>query len=323
MRILVTGGAGFLGSHICERLLNDGHSVACLDNLSTGSTGSVAHLLDSDRFSLIRQDVMTPQSIEVDQIYHFACPASPRSYQQQPITTAKTSILGTLNMLELAMHGKARFLLASTSEIYGDPQVSPQHEDYWGHVNPIGLRSCYNEGKRAAESLVFDHIRHHGMEAKIVRIFNTYGPRMLPDDGRVVSNFIVQALTGQDLTIYGSGAQTRSFCFVDDTVEAVVRMMTTPGEVTGPINVGNPSELSVKELAEMVIDLTGTRSRLVFMPMPSDDPKKRQPDITRARAALDWQPTVPLRAGLLRTIAFFETVLNGGSRLTAAAMTGN
>lgn len=307
-RILVTGGAGFLGSHLCERLLADGHEVLCLDNLSTGSADNIQPFRANARFTFIRHDILKPIALEADEIYHFACPASPKSYQSDPIGTTKTSVLGTLNMLELAVGQRAKLLFASTSEVYGDPLVSPQREDYWGHVNPIGPRACYDEGKRCAETLVSDHIRQHRLEAKIIRLFNTYGPRMLPDDGRVVSNFIVQALAGRDITLYGDGSQTRSFCFVTDTVEAIVRMMATPGDVTGPVNIGNPEETTIRALADLVIDLTGARSGLAFLPLPEDDPRRRQPDIAKARALLGWQPGVPLREGLAQTIAFFAKV---------------
>ncbi|MGE0005293.1 MAG: UDP-glucuronic acid decarboxylase family protein [Parvibaculaceae bacterium] len=307
-RILVTGGAGFLGSHLCDRLLREGHSVVCADNLSTGSAGNIAHLRADKDFTFIHRDILQPFVADVEEIYHFACPASPKAYQRNPIDTTRTSVLGTLNMLDLALRRGAKFLLASTSEVYGDPLINPQHEDYWGNVNPIGPRSCYDEGKRCAETLVFDHIRQHGLDAKIIRVFNTYGPRMLPHDGRVVSNFIVQALTGQDITIFGDGRQTRSFCFIDDTIEATLRMMAAPSAIRGPINIGNPAECTIKALAELVVGLTKTKSGLVFLPAVEDDPRRRQPDIGKARRDLAWQPTVPLHAGLARTIAFFEAL---------------
>ncbi len=313
-RILVTGGAGFLGSHLCERLLADGHDVLCVDNFFSSTRHNVAHLMDNKHFELMRHDVTFPLYVEVDEIYNLACPASPVHYQFDPVQTTKTSVIGAINMLGLAKRLKIKFLQASTSEVYGDPKVHPQPEDYWGHVNPIGIRSCYDEGKRCAETLVFDYVRQHGLAAKVVRIFNTYGPRMHPNDGRVVSNFIVQALKGEDITLYGDGAQTRSFCYVDDLVDGLVRLMATPPEVTGPINIGNPGEFTIRELAEMVVSLTGSRSKLVFHPLPSDDPKQRKPDITRAQSALGWRPRVGLRDGLTRTIAYFETQLREESR---------
>ena len=318
-RILVTGGAGFIGSHLCDRLLRGDHSVVCVDNLSTGTDRNVAHLNANKNFTFIHQDILHPFVIDVDEIYHFACPASPNAYQLNPINTTRTIVLGTLNMLELALRQGAKLLLASTSEVYGDPLVSPQHEGYWGNVNPIGPRSCYDEGKRCAESLVFDHIRQHGIDAKIVRLFNTYGPRMLPDDGRVVSNFIMQALTGQDLTIFGDGQQTRSFCFIDDAIEAIVRMMATSRDISGPINIGNPAECTIEELAELVIGLTKTRSRLAFLAAVEDDPRRRQPDIGKAQEHLAWQPSVSLRAGLMQTIGFFETVVHASRPALDAA----
>ena len=308
-RVLVTGGSGFIGSFLCERLLDEGNEVLCVDNFFTGRRSNVAHLLQNPGFELLRHDVTMPLYVEVDQIYNLACPASPRHYQTDPVQTTKVNVHGAINLLGLAKRLKARILQASTSEVYGDPAVHPQTEDYWGHVNPIGPRSCYDEGKRCAETLFFDYRRQHGLEIKVARIFNTYGPRMLPDDGRVVSNFIVQALKGEPLTIYGDGSQTRSFCFVDDLVDALIRLMATPGEVTGPINLGNPAECSMLELAETVIDLVGSPSRLVMKPLPQDDPRQRCPDIGLARRTLDWAPTVSLRAGLERTISYFAQTL--------------
>jgi UDP-glucuronate decarboxylase len=308
-KILVTGGAGFLGSHLCERLLADGHDVLCVDNYFTGSKLNVAHLMDDPRFELMRHDVTFPLYVEVEQIYNLACPASPIHYQHDPVQTTKTSVHGAINMLGLAKRLKAKILQASTSEVYGDPEVHPQTEDYWGHVNPIGFRSCYDEGKRCAETLFFDYRRQHDLGIKVMRIFNTYGPRMLPDDGRVVSNFIVQALRGEPITIYGDGRQTRSFCYVDDLVDAMVRLMDTPHEVTGPVNVGNPDEFTMLDLAHAVIELTGTRSELVFEQLPVDDPRHRQPDISLARTELGWAPTVPLAKGLALTIDYFRETL--------------
>ncbi|OYU69851.1 MAG: NAD-dependent dehydratase [Alphaproteobacteria bacterium PA2] len=310
-RILVTGGGGFLGSHLCDRLLAAGHEVLCVDNFFTGSRRNIAHLLGHRSFELMRHDVTFPLYVEVDEIYNLACPASPIHYQHDPVATTKTSVIGAINMLGLAKRLKIKMLQASTSEVYGDPTVHPQVEEYWGNVNPIGLRSCYDEGKRCAETLVFDYVRQHKLDGKVVRIFNTYGPRMRPDDGRVVSNFIVQALAGQDITIYGEGQQTRSFCYVDDLVEALIRMMATGPEVPGPINIGNPSEFTIRQLAELVIDLTGAKSKLTFQPLPSDDPTQRQPDITKAQDILGWRPTIELREGLAKTIAYFEESLRG------------
>jgi UDP-glucuronate decarboxylase len=307
--VLVTGGAGFLGSHLCERLLKDGREVLCVDNFFTGTRRNVEHLLGHRRFELLRHDVTFPLYVETDQIYNLACPASPIHYQFDPVQTTKTSVHGAINMLGLAKRLRARILQASTSEVYGDPEVHPQTEDYWGRVNPIGIRSCYDEGKRCAETLFFDYWRQHKLEIKVVRIFNTYGPRMHPNDGRVVSNFIVQALKGQDLTIYGTGEQTRSFCYVDDLIDALVRMMATDPEFTGPVNVGNPVEFTMLELAERVLKLVGGRSKLVFKPLPQDDPKQRQPDITLAKAKLGWQPKVALEDGLKETIAYFRQLL--------------
>jgi len=304
-RILVTGGAGFVGSHLCERLLERGDEVICADNFYTGSRHNVYHLLDNPRFELLRHDVTFPLYVEVDEIYNLACPASPVHYQFDPVQTTKTSVLGAVNMLGLAKRTKAKVLQASTSEVYGDPHVHPQREDYWGNVNPIGLRSCYDEGKRCAETLFFDYHRQHKIQVKVARIFNTYGPRMHPNDGRVVSNFICQALAGRDITIYGEGSQTRSFCYVSDLVDGLIRLMDSGPDVTGPINLGNPGEFTMIELAEAVRELTGSKSQLVRMPLPADDPKQRQPDIARAQSQLGWQPTVPLREGLQKTIDYF------------------
>jgi UDP-glucuronate decarboxylase len=308
-RVLVTGGAGFIGSHLCERLLRDGHEVLCVDNLYTGARKNIHHLLPHPFFEFSRHDVCFPLYVEVDQIYNLACPASPIHYQFDPVQTTKTSVHGAINMLGLAKRVKARILQASTSEIYGDPSVHPQAEDYWGHVNPTGPRSCYDEGKRCAETLFFDYRRQHNLPVKVARIFNTYGPRMHPDDGRVVSNFIVQALRGRDITVYGDGGHTRSFCYVDDLVEGLIRLMRTPDDITGPVNLGNPGEFTIRELAETIIDLTGTSSRIVHAPLPIDDPKRRRPDISRADELLQWKPTISLRDGLRRTIAYFERLL--------------
>lgn len=312
-RVLVTGGAGFIGSHICERLIAKGYEVLCLDNFFTGARSNVAHLLDSKTFELMRHDVTFPLFVEVDQIYNLACPASPIHYQFDPVQTTKTSVHGAINMLGLAKRTKARILQASTSEVYGDPSVHPQEESYWGNVNPIGPRSCYDEGKRCAETLFFDYHRQHDLDIKVARIFNTYGPRMHPNDGRVVSNFIVQALKGEDITLYGDGQQTRSFCYVDDLVEGLIRLMESPDGVTGPINLGNPGEFTIRELAEHVIDLTGSSSNLTHKPLPQDDPKQRQPDITRAKNQLDWAPDIALRDGLQKTIAYFDGLLKQAS----------
>jgi UDP-glucuronate decarboxylase len=308
-RILVTGGAGFLGSHLCERLLNEGHDVLSVDNYFSGSKKNIAHLLSNPHFEAIRQDITFPLYVETDQIYNLACPASPVHYQRDPVQTTKTCVHGSINMLGLAKRVNARILQASTSEVYGDPEVHPQHEEYWGRVNPVGIRSCYDEGKRCAETLFFDYYRQCNLEIKVVRIFNTYGPNMHPEDGRVVSNFIVQALRGEDITIYGDGQQTRSFCYVDDLIEGFVRMMNSPVELVGPINLGNPSEFTVRELAEKVVQLTGSKSKLIFMPLPSDDPKQRQPDISLAHEKLGWQPKVSLEDGLKETIAYFKKTL--------------
>ena len=308
-RILVTGGAGFLGSHLCDRLIGDGHEVLCADNFFTGDKRNITHLLTHERFELLRHDVTFPLFVEVDEIYNLACPASPIHYQHDPVQTTKTSVHGAINMLGLAKRLKAKILQASTSEVYGDPNVHPQTEDYWGHVNPIGPRSCYDEGKRCAETLFFDYHRQVGLRIKVPRIFNTYGPRMHIADGRVVSNFIVQALRGEPITLYGDGQQTRSFCYVDDMIDGLVRMMDSGDDVTGPINLGNPSEFSMAELAEQVLGGTGSKSVITFAPLPEDDPRQRQPDISRARDVLGWQPAVPLEDGLERTIAFFKTVV--------------
>ena len=305
-RILVTGGAGFLGSHLCERLLAQGHDVLCVDNFFTGTKSNVAHLMTQPRFELLRHDVTFPLYVEVDHIYNLACPASPIHYQFDPVQTTKTSVHGAINMLGLAKRVKAKILQASTSEVYGDPEIHPQKESYWGRVNPIGLRSCYDEGKRCAETLFFDYWRQHHVLIKVVRIFNTYGPRMHPDDGRVVSNFIIQALKGQEITVYGDGTQTRSFCFVDDLVEAMLRTMDTPDEFAGPINIGNPTEFTMLELAELVLKMTRAKSKLVFKPLPSDDPRQRQPDISLAQELLGWSPTTELEQGLERTIRYFR-----------------
>jgi len=305
-KVLVTGGAGFLGSHLCERLLDAGNDVLCVDNFYTGSKQNIAHLMANPCFEVMRHDVTYPLYVEVDEIYNLACPASPVHYQFDPVQTTKTSVLGALNMLGLARRLKARILQASTSEVYGDPEVHPQLESYWGKVNPIGIRSCYDEGKRCAETLFFDYWRQHQLDIKVVRIFNTYGPRMDPNDGRVVSNFIVQALKGQDITIYGDGTQTRSFCYVDDLVEVIIRMMASPSEFTGPVNIGNPGEFTMLELAEKVIALTGSKSRLVFQPLPSDDPRQRQPDISLAKKHLGWEPKINLENGLKETIRYFQ-----------------
>jgi UDP-glucuronate decarboxylase len=308
-RVLVTGGAGFLGSHLCDRLIERGHEVICVDNFFTGTKRNIEHLLQHPRFELIRHDVTFPLYVEVDQIYNLACPASPVHYQHDPVQTTKTSVHGAINMLGLAKRLGARILQASTSEVYGDPSVHPQREDYWGNVNPIGPRSCYDEGKRCAETLFFDYHRQHRLEIKVARIFNTYGPRMHPNDGRVVSNFIVQALQGQDITLYGEGLQTRSFCYCDDLVEGLIRLMDSRPEFPGPVNIGNPNEFTIRQLAELVIELVGARSKLVHRPLPQDDPMQRQPDIAVARRELQWQPTIELREGLARTIAYFDGLL--------------
>jgi len=309
-RILVTGGAGFLGSHLCERLLNDDAHVICVDNFFTGAHANIAHLKGNSRFELIRHDITFPLYVEVDEIYNLACPASPIHYQRDPVQTTKTSVIGAVNMLGLAKRTKSRIFQASTSEVYGDPIVHPQTEDYWGNVNPIGYRSCYDEGKRCAEALFFDYWRQHSIEIKVARIFNTYGPRMHPNDGRVVSSFIVQALTGRDITVYGDGEQTRSFCFVDDLIEGFLRLMKSDSTVTGPVNLGNPVEFTIARLAEQVIELTGSKSRIIRMPLPQDDPKQRRPDISKAQSLLDWTPDVGVEAGLKRTIDYFERLLS-------------
>ncbi|MFN4025446.1 MAG: UDP-glucuronic acid decarboxylase family protein [Hyphomonas sp.] len=310
-RVLITGGAGFIGSFLCERLLESGAQVLCADNFFTGTRSNVEHLLGHPRFELMRHDVCFPLYVEVDEIYNMACPASPIHYQFDPVQTTKTSVHGAINMLGLAKRVKAKILQASTSEVYGDPSMHPQPEEYWGNVNPIGPRSCYDEGKRCAETLFFDYRRQHNLRIKVARIFNTYGPRMHPNDGRVVSNFIVQALKGEDITLYGDGSQTRSFCYVDDLVAGLTGLMETGDEVTGPINIGNPGEFSIRELAEQVIDLTGSKSQLVFRPLPQDDPKQRRPDITKAQQILGWEPKVQLRDGLTKTIAYFDGLLAG------------
>ncbi len=314
-RILVTGGSGFLGSHLCDRLVARGDDVVCADNLFTGRKRNIAHLLAQPNFEFMRHDVTFPLYVEVDQIYNLACPASPIHYQHDPVQTTKTSVHGAINMLGLAKRLKARIFQASTSEVYGDPSVHPQPEEYWGNVNPIGPRSCYDEGKRCAETLFFDYWRQHKLDIRVARIFNTYGPRMHPNDGRVVSNFIVQALKGEDITIYGDGAQTRSFCYVDDLVDAFIAYMDKDGDLPGPINMGNPAEFTMLQLAEQVIDLTGSKSKLAHRPLPSDDPKQRQPDIGKAKELLGWQPKVPLRDGLVKTIAYFDGLLKEGDPL--------
>lgn len=308
-RVMVTGGAGFLGSHLCDRLVNDGHDVLCVDNFFTGTKDNIAHLLKVPNFELMRHDVTFPLYVEVDEIYNLACPASPVHYQFDPVQTTKTSVHGAINMLGLAKRVKARIFQASTSEVYGDPEINPQTEDYWGHVNPIGPRSCYDEGKRCAETLFFDYYRQHNLQIKVARIFNTYGPRMHPMDGRVVSNFIVQALRNKPITIYGDGSQTRSFCYVDDLIGGIVRLMQTPTDFTGPVNLGNTKEFTIKELAELVIELTGSKSKLDYRPLPTDDPKQRQPDTTLAKKSLDWSPTVQLKDGLEETIRYFEALM--------------
>ena len=309
-RILVTGGAGFLGSHLCDRLIEAGHDVLCVDNFFTGSKENVSHLMSHPRFELMRHDVTFPLYVEVDEIYNLACPASPVHYQHDPVQTTKTSVHGAINMLGLAKRVRAKILQASTSEVYGDPEVHPQPEGYWGKVNPVGIRSCYDEGKRCAETLFFDYWRQHQLQIKVVRIFNTYGPRMHPNDGRVVSNFIVQALKGEDITIYGNGQQTRSFCYVDDLIEAMIRTMNTGDDFTGPVNIGNPGEFTMLGLAEAVIRLTKSKSKLVFLPLPQDDPKQRRPDISLAKEALGWSPKVDLEAGLEKTIEYLRGTLS-------------
>jgi UDP-glucuronate decarboxylase len=308
-RVLVTGGAGFIGSHLCERLLGRGDEVLCVDNFFTATRPNVSGLMLNSRFELVRHDVCFPLYVEVDKIYNLACPASPIHYQFDPVQTTKTSVHGAINMLGLAKRVKAKILQASTSEIYGDPTVHPQTEDYWGHVNPIGPRSCYDEGKRCAETLFFDYHRQHKLRIKVARIFNTYGPRMHPNDGRVVSNFIVQALRNNDITVYGDGMQTRSFCYVDDLVEGLIRLMETGDGVVGPVNLGNPEEFTIRQLAEIVVDVTGSASKIVHRPLPTDDPKQRQPEISKAQELLGWRPTVPLRVGLTKTAAYFDGLL--------------
>lgn len=308
-KILVTGGAGFLGSHLCERLLNEGHDVLCVDNFYTGTKRNVAHLMDNPMFEVMRHDICFPLYVEVDEIFNLACPASPIHYQYDPVQTTKVSVHGAINMLGLAKRVKAKIFQASTSEVYGDPKVHPQQEDYWGHVNPIGPRSCYDEGKRCAETLFFDYRRQHALSIKVARIFNTYGPKMHPNDGRVVSNFIVQALRGENITLYGDGLQTRSFCYCDDLIEGFVQLMATPDDITGPMNLGNPGEFTIKQLAEIIIDMVGSKSQLIFKPLPSDDPKQRQPDISFAKKELGWEPKISLRDGLVKTIEYFDEYL--------------
>jgi UDP-glucuronate decarboxylase len=310
-RILVTGGAGFLGSHLCQRLIDEGNEVLCLDNFFTGRRANVAHLLDNARFELMRHDVTFPLYVEVDEIYNLACPASPVHYQFDPVQTTKTSVHGAINMLGLAKRTRAKIFQASTSEVYGDPSIHPQPESYWGNVNPIGPRSCYDEGKRCAETLFFDYFRQHKTRIKVARIFNTYGPKMHPNDGRVVSNFIVQALRGDPITIYGDGQQTRSFCYASDLIEGFIRLMGSDDALTGPVNLGNPGEFTMKELAELVIDLTGSKSKLEYRPLPADDPRQRKPDISQAKEKLGWEPKVPLKEGLVKTIAYFDQLLKG------------
>ena len=310
-RVLITGGAGFLGSHLCEKLVAEGCEVLCVDNYFTGTKDNIAHLLADPHFEAMRHDVTFALYVEVDQIYNLACPASPIHYQFDPVQTTKTSVHGAINMLGLAKRVKAKILQASTSEVYGDPEVHPQPEGYWGRVNPIGIRSCYDEGKRCAETLFFDYHRQHALNIRVARIFNTYGPRMHPNDGRVVSNFVIQALRGEAITVYGKGSQTRSFCYVDDLVDGLARLMNAPDDVTGPINLGNPDEFTILELAELVIEMTGSKSEIEFRPLPQDDPRQRQPDIAEARKTLEWQPKTPLKEGLGRTIAYFDDFLRG------------
>jgi UDP-glucuronate decarboxylase len=315
-KVLVTGGAGFLGSHLCERLLSEGCEVLCVDNYFTGTKRNIQHLLDNPRLEVLRHDITFPLYVEIDEIYNLACPASPIHYQFDPVQTTKTSVHGAINMLGLAKRVRAKIFQASTSEVYGDPQVHPQHESYWGNVNPLGLRSCYDEGKRCAETLFFDYYRQHNLRIKVGRIFNTYGPRMHPHDGRVVSNFILQALRGEPITLYGDGSQTRSFCYVDDLIEVFRRFMEADDAFIGPVNMGNPTEFTIAELAEKVLGLTGSRSAIVHKPLPADDPRQRQPNIDLAREKLGWQPTVPLEEGLKRTIAYFEQLLSSGVQST-------
>jgi UDP-glucuronate decarboxylase len=314
-RILVTGGSGFLGSFLCEHLLRDGNDVVCVDNFFTGTKKNIVHLLDNRNFEVIRHDITFPLYVEIDELYNLACPASPIHYQRDPVQTTKTSVHGAINMLGLAKRVKAKILQASTSEVYGDPEIHPQVETYWGRVNSIGPRSCYDEGKRCAETLFFDYWRQHALRIKVARIFNTYGPRMRSDDGRVVSNFIMQALQNDDITIYGDGLQTRSFCYVDDLIDGLVRLMGTSEDVTGPINLGNPAECTMLELAQLIIDLTGSRSAICFRPLPIDDPRQRQPDITKAKTALNWEPRTPLREGLAKTITYFNELLSSDGGL--------
>jgi UDP-glucuronate decarboxylase len=309
MRILVTGGAGFLGSHLCDKLVAQGHHVLCADNFFTGSPANIAHLRDHAAFRLMEHDITAPLEVEVDRIYNLACPASPVHYQHDPVKTMKTNVLGTINMLDLALRNNARILQASTSEVYGDPEMHPQAETYWGRVNPVGVRSCYDEGKRAAETLFFDYARQHNLEIKVARIFNTYGPRMHPNDGRVVSNLIVQALTGAPISIYGTGAQTRSFCYVDDLIDGIMALMDSPADCTGPINLGNPHEMSILDIAKLIMQLCNSRSELVFKPLPSDDPQRRKPDISLAKAKLAWQPSTGIVEGIKSTIRYFEASL--------------
>ena len=311
-RILVTGGAGFIGSHLCERLLENGNEVICVDNFFTGTKDNIVHLMDNPYFEIIRHDICFPLYVEVDEIYNLACPASPIHYQKDPVQTTKVSVLGSINMLGLAKRLKIKILQASTSEVYGDPTVHPQPETYWGNVNPIGLRACYDEGKRCAETLFFDYHRQHGIKIKVVRIFNTYGPRMHPNDGRVVSNFIVQALKNEPITVYGDGTQTRSFCYVDDMVEGIIKMMNSDDDFTGPVNLGNPEEYRIIDLAKEIIDLTGSKSKIVHKPLPQDDPKRRCPDITLAKETLNWEPKTPVKEGLKKTISYFEELLRRG-----------
>lgn len=313
-RVLVTGGAGFLGSHLCEKLLAVGNDVLCVDNYFTGQRANIAHLMDKPNFEALRHDITFPLFVEVDEIYNLACPAAPVHYQFDPVQTTKVSVHGAINMLGLAKRTKAKIFQASTSEVYGDPQVHPQREDYWGHVNPTGPRSCYDEGKRCAETLFFDYHRQHGTCIKVARIFNTYGPRMHINDGRVVSNFIVQALRGDDITLYGDGSQSRSFCYVDDLIEGIMLLMETSDEITGPMNLGNPVEFTIRQLAEQVVDLVGTKSQLVYKPLPSDDPKQRRPDISLAEKTLAWEPKIALREGLIKTIAYFDEILSHGGK---------
>jgi len=311
-RILVTGGAGFIGSHLCERLLQEGHEVLCVDNFFTGTKQNIVHLMDNPYFEIIRHDIRFPLYVEVDEIYNLACPASPIHYQKDPVQTIKVSVLGSINMLGLAKRLRIKILQASTSEVYGDPEVHPQPETYWGNVNPIGPRACYDEGKRCAETLFFDYHRQHGIKIKVVRIFNTYGPRMHPNDGRVVSNFIVQALRNEPITVYGDGTQTRSFCYIDDMVEGIINMMNSPDDFIGPVNLGNPEEYRIIDLARKIIDLTGSKSKIIFKPLPKDDPKRRRPDITLAKEKLSWEPKTSLEEGLQKTIEYFEKLLRKG-----------